>query len=105
MKIEYTHTIPIIVYSTNAVTFMKERKRLTEGKEMVNESSYVIPQFIPAYKVRPQSTSTGIAVMNLNEPAEIYIPQEMAQFYTYYGEYRCTEREYLAWEEKNQLKK
>jgi len=103
MDAPLTHSIPVTVYSTNPVTFMMQRQKITEGKIMINEQSYVIPQFIPAYLVRP-GTRSSLPLMT-NNPAEIYMPPEMTCFWSYYGEYKCTKEEFDNWALKNGPKK
>ena len=91
--------IPLIVYSSNPVEFLELRKALIKDKRMINERSYVIPQYIIEHKIEVKKD-----IMQLNSPTEKLFPGQMANYYCYYGEEKVTEATYLKWAEENKPK-
>lgn len=99
-------SIPVFTYSTNLLDFLYNIKVLTEGKKMINESRAVIPQFIPPFKMYVNNVKSGIQTFHQNNNTPVTNPGGMNHYYTYYGEFLCTEAEFKEWELKQpKLKK
>lgn len=97
-------SIPVFVYSSNLLDFLYNVKVITTGKKMINESRCVIPQFIPPFKVYNNGNAFK-SIYHKNE-TPVTNPGGMNHYYTYYGEFLCTEEEFKEWELKQpKLKK
>jgi hypothetical protein len=98
MEIELTHTIPVSAFSNNAVEFIEAKTKCIEGKEMVNEITIVVPQYIIEHTMMQQKSP-------LDLPKPINVKPTMIYYFSYYGEFKCTKEVYENWANANRPKK
>lgn len=98
MIIEKTHIIPITAFSNNPVEFLEAKQKAIEGKEMINEITISVPQYIIEHNMMQQKSP-------LDLPKPIKVNATMIYYFSYYGEAKCTKAEFEKWAEANRPKK
>lgn len=98
MNIELTHTIPVTAFSNNPVEFFEAKQKCTEGKEMVNEITICVPQYIIEHTMMQQKSALDLPKPTTVKPTMIY-------YFSYYGEMKCTKDQYEKWVEEMKPKK
>ena len=101
MSTELTHTIPIAFYGEDLVKFHARIRELTNGKEMINVCTIVNTQFVAPYFIVDEEPEGKILQMSAPNQVKPKVPKmskaQIAYFFSYYGEFRCTELEYTEW--------
>lgn len=96
-----THVIPIMTFSTNPVEFLQAKQKAKAGKEIINESTIIVPQYIIQH---PVLNKPG-GIMSPGKPTAALMEAQHIFYYSWYGEQKCTESEFKEWELKHKPKK